>query len=165
MTKGINRASQEATPAAPVGEDRLTLVVEVETKEWRPDQPIWVNVVAQNSTASKIRGTTSFDLVPSSRKATGKEWYILWAPVDLAKDPPTYAKGPIPLVIEAGKEVKTRIDLRQLKWGRLIQGDWPNADLFSFASAGSYELNFVMKVIIPEGVNTIKSNSILVHIQ
>ena len=165
MTKKINRAREETSPASPVVEAKLKLVIEVEAKEWRQDQPIWVTLVAQNGATSKVRGTTAFDLIPPNAKGPGKEWYIFWGPVDLAKDPPTQAKGPVPFVIEAGKEVKTRIDLRQLKWGRLIQADWPRADLFTFVSLGSYELDFEMKIEVPEGVDTIRSNAITIHIK
>ena len=163
MTKRINELTSETSPAVPVLENRLNLVVEVEARECRRDQPIWVNLVAKNDSASTVRGTTAFDLAPSNLKGQGKEWYIFWGPIDLAKDPPTQAHGAIPLVIEAGKEVKARIDLRQLKWGRLIQAEWPHSDLFSFVSRGSYELNFEMEIKIPNGVNTVKSNSVSIQ--
>jgi len=160
LKQETNRDNNETTPALSNAQDGLKLIITVEQKEWSRGQPIWVNLVVQNGTASKVQGSTAFDLVPREAKGPNNDWYSFWGPVDLAKDPPTPARAAVPFVIEGGKEVKRRIDLSQLKWGRLIQAVWPHADLLSLVPPGSYDLNCAMEIQVKGGANRIKSNAV-----
>jgi len=154
--------SEAPAEKSAVQTDEPKLVVSVEQPEWARGGPLVVTVEVHNSGKTDIRGIAALMLVKQSTKKTESDSF--WAPLLLQDTSANAADRPAPSVVKAGQELKLKVDVQQLKWGRSVQGEWPHEDLFSIGSAGDYSMYLEIQTKNDKTVTSLKSNEVTVSL-
>ena len=162
MSHPPNQKPSTASYSTAVQND-LKIEINLANTEWHDKEPLWVDVVIHNGTSSEVRGLTAFELVPLAKMTQAKTDYnTLWAPTNLAFDATPDTKTDPVVVVESGRELKGKLDLSKLKWGRQVQSVWPNQNLFQLITSGSYQLTLEVQQESPKGVKRHKSPAVTV---
>lgn len=130
----------------PPFDKRIVVTMETNGSIWGYDSPINVSLSMRNTSTEVISVKTGAMFRLSIRAGTeierGQGTY--WCPVDFLSNCPLEPNRSVLLVLQPQEERSFRFHLTDLKWGRLIQSQWPVGELFATVPKGKYDLDFVL---------------------